>query len=40
MKERPELEKAIALACELRAAGVRITLVIHEHKRLDAGTTW
>jgi DNA invertase Pin-like site-specific DNA recombinase len=37
VKERPELEKAIALACELRAAGVRVTLVIHEHKRLGRG---
>lgn len=37
VKDRPELEKAIALACELRAAGVRVTLVIHEHKRLGRG---
>ncbi|MCX5199765.1 recombinase family protein [Streptomyces sp. NBC_00249] len=34
VKDRPELGKAIALACELRASGVRVTLVIHEHKRL------
>jgi DNA invertase Pin-like site-specific DNA recombinase len=31
---RPELDKAVALAGELRASGVRVTLVVHEH-RLD-----
>lgn len=31
---RPELEKAITLAREIRAAGVAVTLVVHEHKRL------
>ncbi|MGW0594966.1 recombinase family protein [Streptosporangium sp. NPDC002607] len=28
----PELDKAVALARELRAAGVAVTLVVHEHK--------
>ncbi|MFD0381052.1 recombinase family protein [Streptomyces sp. NPDC127112] len=36
--QRPELDKAaVALASELRASGVRVTLVVHEHKRLDRG---
>ncbi len=35
--KRPELEKAVALARELRASGVRVTLVVHEHKRLGRG---
>ena len=34
---RPELEKAVALARELRASGVAVTLVVHEHKRLGRG---
>ncbi|MBN9748593.1 resolvase [Amycolatopsis sp. A1MSW2902] len=34
---RPELEKAIALAREIRASGVAVTLVVHEHKRLGRG---
>ncbi|TDC21738.1 recombinase family protein [Streptomyces sp. 8K308] len=34
---RPELDKAVALAGELRASGVRVTLVVHEHKRLGRG---
>ncbi|MEU0568442.1 recombinase family protein [Nonomuraea sp. NPDC005983] len=34
---RPELDKAIALARELRSAGVAVTLVVHEHKRLGRG---
>ncbi|MFI6522589.1 recombinase family protein [Spirillospora sp. NPDC050679] len=34
---RPELDKAIALAREMRAAGVEVTLVVHEHKRLGRG---
>lgn len=34
---RPELEKAVTLARELRASGVRVTLVVHEHKRLGRG---
>ncbi|GGT56887.1 recombinase family protein [Streptomyces purpureus] len=34
---RPELNKAVALAGELRASGVRVTLVVHEHKRLGRG---
>ncbi|MFG3223087.1 recombinase family protein [Streptomyces sp. NPDC048185] len=35
--KRPELEKAVTLACELRASGVGVTLVVHEHKRLGRG---
>jgi DNA invertase Pin-like site-specific DNA recombinase len=35
--KRPELEKAVGLARELRASGVRVTLVVHEHKRLGRG---
>lgn len=31
---RPELDKAVTLARELRSAGVAVTLVVHEHKRL------
>ncbi|PRX99812.1 recombinase family protein [Allonocardiopsis opalescens] len=34
---RPELERAVALAGELRASGVAVTLVAHEHKRLGRG---
>ncbi|MEU6721324.1 recombinase family protein [Nonomuraea sp. NPDC046802] len=34
---RPELDKAVTLARELRAAGVAVTLVAHEHKRLGRG---
>jgi DNA invertase Pin-like site-specific DNA recombinase len=34
---RPELERAGALAGELRASGVAVTLVVHEHKRLGRG---
>lgn len=34
---RPELEHALALAGELRASGVAVTLVVHEHKRLGRG---
>ena len=34
---RPELEKAVTLARELRASGVAVTLVVHEHKRLGRG---
>ncbi|NBE85213.1 recombinase family protein [Micromonospora sp. NEAU-HG-1] len=34
---RPELDKAISLAGELRASGVAVTLVVHEHKRLGRG---
>nr|WP_277750841.1 recombinase family protein [Nonomuraea polychroma] len=33
----PELDKAVALARELRAAGVAVTLAVHEHKRLGRG---
>ena len=35
--KRPELENAVKLAGELRASGVRVTLVAHEHKRLGRG---
>jgi len=34
---RPELERAVALAREVRASGVAVTLVVHEHKRLGRG---
>ncbi|QFY14444.1 recombinase family protein [Nonomuraea phyllanthi] len=34
---RPELDKAVALAHEFRTAGVAVTLVVHEHKRLGRG---
>ncbi len=36
-RQRPELDKAIALARELRASGVAVTMVAHEHKRLGRG---
>ncbi len=35
---RPELDKAVALAREIRASGAAVTLVVHEHKRLGRGT--
>ncbi len=34
---RPELDKAMALARELRTSGVAVTIVVHEHKRLGRG---
>jgi DNA invertase Pin-like site-specific DNA recombinase len=34
---RPELGKAVALAREIRASGIAVTLVVHEHKRLGRG---
>jgi DNA invertase Pin-like site-specific DNA recombinase len=34
---RPELDKAVALAREIRASGAAVTLVVHEHKRLGGG---
>jgi DNA invertase Pin-like site-specific DNA recombinase len=34
---RPELDKAVALAREIRASGVAVTIVVHEHKRLGRG---
>ncbi|MEU4332546.1 recombinase family protein [Nonomuraea dietziae] len=34
---RPELERAVALARALKASGVAVTLVVHEHKRLGRG---
>lgn len=36
-KQRPELDKAVALARDMRASGVAVTLVVHEHKRLGRG---
>ncbi|WP_229852917.1 recombinase family protein [Streptomyces albospinus] len=33
----PELEKAVGMCRELRASGVGVTLVVHEHKRLGRG---
>ncbi|WP_246243296.1 recombinase family protein [Amycolatopsis pithecellobii] len=34
---RPELDKAVTLAREMRASGLSVTLVVHEHKRLARG---
>lgn len=34
---RPELDRAVALAREVRASGAAVTLVVHEHKRLGRG---
>lgn len=34
---RPELDKAVALAQDMRASGIAVTLVVHEHKRLGRG---
>jgi DNA invertase Pin-like site-specific DNA recombinase len=34
---RPELDKAVALAGEIRASGAAVTIVVHEHKRLGRG---
>jgi DNA invertase Pin-like site-specific DNA recombinase len=34
---RPELDKAEALASEMRASGAAVTIVVHEHKRLGRG---
>lgn len=35
--QRPELEAAVRLAGEIRSSAVRVTLVVHEHKRLGRG---
>ena len=35
---RPELDKAVALAREIRASGAAVTIVVHEHKRPGRGT--
>jgi DNA invertase Pin-like site-specific DNA recombinase len=35
--KRPELEATVRLAGEIRSSGVRVTLVVHEHKRLGRG---
>jgi DNA invertase Pin-like site-specific DNA recombinase len=34
---RPELERAVALAREIVASAARVTIVVHEHKRLGRG---
>jgi len=34
---RPELDKAVTLAREIRASGAAVTIVVHEHKRLGRG---
>jgi DNA invertase Pin-like site-specific DNA recombinase len=34
---RPELDKAVALARDIRTSGAAVTLVVHEHKRLGRG---
>ena len=34
---RPELDKAVALAREIRVSGAAVTIVVHEHKRLGRG---
>jgi DNA invertase Pin-like site-specific DNA recombinase len=34
---RPELDKAVALAGEIRGSGAAVTIVVHEHKRLGRG---
>lgn len=34
---RPELERAVTLARDLRATGVAVTLVVHAHKHLGRG---
>jgi DNA invertase Pin-like site-specific DNA recombinase len=34
---RPELDAAVALAQEMRVAGIAVTVVVHEHKRLGRG---
>jgi FAD synthase len=34
---RPERDKAIALAQEMRGTGIAVTMMVHEHKRLGRG---
>ena len=34
---RPELDRAVALARDIRASGAAVTIVVHEHKRLGRG---
>ncbi|QHC27002.1 recombinase family protein [Streptomyces sp. GS7] len=34
---RPELERAVTFAREVRGSGLRVTLVVHERKRLGRG---
>jgi Resolvase, N terminal domain len=34
---RPELDRAVAPAREIRASGAAVTIVVHEHKRLGRG---
>ena len=36
---RPELDKAVALAREIRASGAAVTIVVHEHKRASAAAS-
>ncbi|WP_442809941.1 recombinase family protein [Streptomyces sp. W16] len=36
-RERPEMQAALAAACEYRSLGARVTLVVHELKRLGRG---
>jgi DNA invertase Pin-like site-specific DNA recombinase len=38
IQHRPELEKSISLAREVRSTGLAVTLVVHEHKRLGRGS--
>ena len=37
VKVRPELDKAVALARDIRSSGAAVTIVVHEHKRLGRG---
>ena len=37
VKVRPELDKAVALARDVRSSGAAVTIVVHEHKRLGRG---
>ena len=36
-KAKPELDRTLTLARELRSSGLAVTIVIHEHKRLGRG---
>ncbi|MEV3926086.1 recombinase family protein [Actinomadura coerulea] len=36
-KVKPELDRTLTLACELRSSGVAVTIVIRDHKRLGRG---
>ena len=37
VKVRPELNKVVALARDIRSSGAAVTIVVHEHKRLGRG---